>query len=72
MDNEQKETQETMVLITKREYESLLWDMLRLNFLEARGVNNWEGYGTPPKREDFDTEEEWKKAYDRALNPRWW
>lgn len=58
---------EEMVTITKNEYEGLKWDSIVLEFLSAKGVDNWEGYQTPPLPEDYDTEEEWLQAWDAAL-----
>ena len=34
-----------------------------LDWLRARGVDNWEGYCTPPDREEYETDEEYEKAY---------
>lgn len=39
----------------------------QLELLECRGVDNWSGYATLPDREDYDTEEEWDKAVERAM-----
>jgi len=39
-----KSNEET-VTISKREYDSLLRDLDKLSCLEARGVDNWCGYG---------------------------
>lgn len=36
--------QEEMITITKKEYHSLLDDSEWLSYLEAAGVDNWEGY----------------------------
>lgn len=35
---------------------------LHLQLLESRGVDNWDGYGSLPSREDYDTEEEYEEA----------
>lgn len=59
---------EKTVTISEKEYERLKWDSLCLSFLEARGVDNWSGYGTPPDPEDYETEEEWEAAYEKALD----
>lgn len=34
-----------MISISAKEYLSLKTDELKLSFLEAGGVDNWEGYG---------------------------
>lgn len=41
--------------ISTEEYESLLADSVKLQVLEAYGVDNWEGY-------DRAMQEYWKKA----------
>lgn len=44
------------VTIPKKRYESLLWSEKVLRFLEANGVDNWEGYRLPPiegEEDDF-------------------
>jgi len=55
-----------MVALTKSEYEKLLHTQLHMDILEARGVDNWHGFCGVPRREDYDTEEEYDKAIDRA------
>jgi hypothetical protein len=37
-----------------------------MDLLQARGVDNWSGYGYPPDREDFDTDEEYEQALEDA------
>ena len=58
---------EKTVTISEKEYESLKWASLCLNLLRARGVDNWDGYCTPPDKDDYDTIEEWEVAYEEAL-----
>lgn len=55
------------VTITVEEYNSLVAKAELLDFLQSRGVDNWQGYGYPPDREDYDTDEEYEAAYDCAL-----
>lgn len=45
---------EETVTISKKEYDSLQEDMLKLRCLENAGVDNWDGY-------DFAMEEFWGK-----------
>lgn len=59
---------EETVVITVKEYNRLLEKAEHLDFLESRGVDNWQGYGTPPDREDYDTDEEYEAAYESALS----
>jgi len=58
---------EEMILVSKSEYDSLVRDSDLLAFLEARGVDNWEGYCGPPVREDYETDKEYREAYEEAL-----
>lgn len=39
-----------------------------LELLECRGVDNWDGYGTLPDRDDYETEEEYEEAVGKAFN----
>lgn len=57
-----------MVTISKKEYERLQKDSELLNFLFNRGVDCWSGFTIPPNREDYETEEEYKKAYNNACD----
>jgi hypothetical protein len=59
---------EEMVTITKKEYERLLSVDLHMDLLKARGVDNWDGYGYPPDREDFDTDEEYQQALEDSFD----
>lgn len=58
--------EEETITITLREYKILLRDSANFNFLQSRGVDNWQGYATAPDREDYDTDEEYSKAYEKA------
>ena len=54
------------VTITRKEYDYLVKRDELLDWLEGLGVDNWSGYSTPPDREDYDTDEEYEAAYERA------
>ena len=58
---------EEMILVSRKEYEQLKWRDGWLDLLEARGVDNWQGYCYPPDRDEYNTEEEYEAAYQRAL-----
>ena len=60
------ENEET-VTISLVEYKRLLEQADLLEWLETTGVDNWSGYSTPPVRDDYDTEEEYQKVYERKL-----
>lgn len=45
--------------ITIKEYEALKIAETHLLILEARGVDNWQGWCNMPIRDDFDTEQEY-------------
>lgn len=47
---------EETVTITKKEYDRLVEDSKWLSYLEAAGVDNWEGYGFACEARDEDTE----------------
>ena len=59
---------EEMVTIPKKEYVRLLFVDLHMDLLQARGVDNWNGYGYPPDREDFDTDEEYQQALEDSFD----
>lgn len=48
--------EEEMVTITKKEYDELSEDSLFLSFLEAAGVDNWDGYGIAIQLKNEDIE----------------
>ena len=55
------------LLVNKATYARLLRKTAILEWLESKGVDNWEGYSTPPEREDYDTDEEYEVAFQKAL-----
>lgn len=55
------------ITITVKEYERLQKRDDTLSFLEALGVDNWQGYRLPPDREDYDTDAEYEVAYEKSL-----
>ena len=59
---------EEMVTITRKEYEALKYHSLHLNLLEARGVDNWDGFGYPPERKNYKTEEAYMAAVTEAFS----
>jgi len=57
---------DNQVTISKTEYKTLLEESAHLAFLHARGVDNWHGYAYPPERDDYDSDEEYQEAFDKA------
>ena len=55
------------VTITLKEYQRLLARDEHLSFLECRGVDNWQGFGCPPDRDDYDSDEEYEVAFEEAV-----
>jgi hypothetical protein len=55
------------VTITRKEYELLQFHSLHLNLLEVRGVDNWDGFGYPPERGDYETDEQYEVAVEEAF-----
>ena len=56
-----------MVTITVKEYRRLLQSDYHLGFLEALGVDNWQGWAVG-LMDDYQTIEEYDKAYQEALD----
>lgn len=67
-DAELDSTLKKLVIITASEYDWLTKDADMLQFLHFRGVDNWDGYAKPPNPNDYDTPEEYNKAYALAVN----
>lgn len=59
---------EEMITIPKGKYDWLNRRAAILDFLEARGVDNWPAFAYPPDREDYETDEEYWKAYSEACD----
>lgn len=60
------DTKEETVTITKKEYDRLVKADLHLGLLQSLGVDNWTGYCSLPDRRDYDTEQEWRDAINKA------
>jgi guanylate kinase len=59
MDNE--------ILVNRATYERMKKKAELLEWLQAKGVDNWSGYSRPPDREDYDTDKEYEEAYQQGL-----
>ena len=59
------------VTIDEKEYMRLIKQEELLQWLEARGVDNWVEYGHPPYSEDYDNDDDYEKAYNEAIEDMW-
>ena len=65
---QEAEMSEQDITITVKEYRRLLQSDYHLSFLEALGVDNWQGWAYPPDLDDYETIQEYDKAYQEALD----
>ena len=56
-----------MAWITEKRHQELLRCEEQLDFLEARGVDNWTGYAVCPERSDYESEDEFLEVIESAL-----
>lgn len=63
----EKVRQGGFVVLSKQKYDSLLYIELHMEYLEARGVSNWSGWGLPPDPTDYESQEEFEEAYEKSL-----
>ena len=61
------EDEDETITIQLAEYNELKRSQAVLEWLEARGVDNWSGYCTPPDPDDYGSYEEYEEAYEEAL-----
>jgi len=59
------------VTLTLERYYELLQAEAHLSALQALGVDNWQGYTSIPRIEDFKSLEDWKAAIEAGENSGW-